>query len=131
MDSLEDFRPAVTEERLESAIANLLRGGVLGSAALVGVAGLSYLLQHGSDPVQYATFQLERNDLRTLSGILTSATHLRTDAIIQLGLVLLIATPIARVALAAVGFYLQRDHMYVVVSLIVFAILIFSLTHAF
>ena len=131
MDSQEDSRPAVTEERLESAIANLLRGGVLASAALVGVAGLFYLWQHRANIVNYGTFQLERSNLRTLSGILASATRLRADALIQLGLVLLIATPIARVGLAALGFYLQRDRPYVVVSLIVLGILIFSLTHAF
>jgi uncharacterized membrane protein len=131
MDSQENSRPAITEARLASTIASLLRGGVLASAALVGVAGVFYLLQHGADTVSYGTFHLQRNDFRTISGILASAMRFRTDAIIQLGLVLLIATPIARVALAAVGFCLQRDRLYVAVSLIVFAILIFSLTHAF
>jgi uncharacterized membrane protein len=131
MDSQEDSRRALTEERFESAIANLLRLGVLASAALVGVGGLLYLWQHRANTVNYSAFQLEPGNLRTLSGILASATRLRTDAMIQLGLVLLIFTPIARVALAALGFYLQRDHLYVLVSLMVFAILIVSLTHLF
>jgi uncharacterized membrane protein len=131
MDSQESSRSAITEERLESAIANLLRVGVLASAALVGVAGLFYLLQHRTDTVNYARFQMEQNNLRALSGIFASALRLQTDAIIQLGLCLLIATPIARVVLAALGFYLQRDRLYVGVSLIVLAILIFSVTHAF
>jgi uncharacterized membrane protein len=131
MESRENYRPAITEERLESAIANLLRAGVLVSAALVGLAGLFYLLQHRTDTVDYARFQMEQNNLRTLSGIFASAMRLQIDAMIQLGLVLLIATPIARVGLAALGFYLQRDRLYVAVSLIVLAILMISLTHAF
>jgi uncharacterized membrane protein len=43
---------------------------------------------------------------------------------------LLIATPVARVALAAVGFYLEGDRLYVVVSLTVLAILAYSIMHA-
>ena len=49
---------------------------------------------------------------------------------IQLGLLLLIATPVARVAMAVIGFHLERDRLYEVVSLIVLAVLAFSLMHA-
>ena len=51
---------------------------------------------------------------------------LRTAAIIQFGLLLLIATPIARVAVSLIGFALERDRTYVVVTSIVLAILIYS-----
>jgi uncharacterized membrane protein len=53
---------------------------------------------------------------------------LRPASVIQLGLLLLIATPVARVAMSLVAFILQRDRVYVVVTLIVLAVLIFSLT---
>jgi uncharacterized membrane protein len=56
--------------------------------------------------------------------------HGDSIAIMQVGLLLLILTPIARVALAVVGFFLERDRLYTVVSLIVFVILMFSLIHA-
>ena len=62
---------------------------------------------------------------------MTNAFHGRARSIIQLGLLLLIATPIARVVLAAVGFAFERDHLYVCVSLIVLAVLLYSLWHAF
>ena len=52
----------------------------------------------------------------------------RPDAVVQLGLVLLIATPVARVAMSLVAFILQRDRVYVVVTSIVLALLIFSLS---
>ena len=47
---------------------------------------------------------------------------------IQLGLLVLIATPIARVAFSLVAFALQRDRIYVIVTLIVLAVLLYSLT---
>jgi uncharacterized membrane protein len=48
-------------------------------------------------------------------------------AIVQLGLVMLIATPIARVAFTLIAFALQRDRVYVGVTLLVLALLLFGL----
>ena len=62
-----------------------------------------------------------------MSGIAKLAAQLNSEDIIQFSLLLLIATPVARVLMAAVGFYLERDRMYVVVSLIVLVALLFSL----
>src|SRR4051812_44885139 len=120
----------MTDEKLEIIIGNLLRAGVLASGLIVLVAGIVYVGQHNADPINYDTFHLEQSNLRTLSGIFRSAWAFRPDAIIQLGLVLLIATPIVRVAFAAIGFYLEGDRLYVAVSIIVLSILVFSIVHA-
>jgi|SRR5579859_723122 len=120
----------MTDRALEILVGRLLRLGVLISALVVAVGGALYLVRHYVDTVNYRVFQGENPDLRSIAGIWASALHLHSDAIIQLGLLLLIATPIARVALAAVGFYLEKDRLYVVVSLTVLAILIFSIMHA-
>ena len=119
----------MTDENLESMIGNVLRVGALSSAAIVAISGMFYLIEHYADHVNYAAFRMERTNLRVLSGIVQSAMRLRSDAIIQMGLVLLIATPIARVALAAVGFYLEHDHLYVGISLTVLAILVYSIIY--
>jgi uncharacterized membrane protein len=124
------FESRMTDERLNTIIGNLLRAGVLVSAAIVLAAGIFYLIQHHSETPNYSEFHREPTNLRTLSEIFRSALSLRADAIIQLGLVILIATPIARVVLAAIGFYLEGDRLYVVISITVLAILIFSITHA-
>jgi uncharacterized membrane protein len=49
----------------------------------------------------------------------------------QLGLLLLIATPIARVMFSAVAFAMERDRMYVGFTLIVLAVLLYSLFGSF
>ncbi|MGA7857833.1 MAG: DUF1634 domain-containing protein [Terracidiphilus sp.] len=118
------------DQRLETLIGNLLRTGVLLAAAVVFAGGAFYIAQHHSDRISFRTFTVEGGDLRTLAGIVKSAGHLQSEGWIQLGLLLLIATPVARVALAAAGFALERDRLYVVVSLIVLAVLVFSLMHA-
>ena len=75
----------------------------------------------------YQMFRGEPADLRSLGGIVGDALSLRGRGIIQLGLLLLIATPVARVAFAVFAFARQRDWIYVTVSLIVLSLLIYSL----
>lgn len=118
------------DRHLETIIGNLLRAGVLLAAAIVLAGGVLYLVQHHSDTLSYRTFAVESQSLRTLPGIVQSAGHLQSEGLIQFGLLLLIATPVARVAMAVIGFHLERDRLYEIVSLIVLAVLTFSLLHA-
>ncbi len=118
------------DRRLETIIGRLLQTGVLLAAATVLAGGVLYLVQSHSGRVDYRTFVPGSPDLRTLPGIVLSAAHFQSLGLIQLGLLLLIATPVARVAMAIVGFALERDRLYTVVSLIVLLILAFSLIHA-
>ena len=117
-----------TDQYAEEWIGNLLRGGVTLAAAVVLFGGTVYLVRHGLAAPQYHVFVGEPTDLRTLSGIVKDALTFRGRGLIQLGLLLLIATPIARVAFSVVAFVIQRDRLYVLVTLIVLAVLIYSLT---
>lgn len=118
------------DQRLETIIGQLLRAGVLLSAAIVIVGGVLYLVQFHAAHVDFHRFVAGGADTRTVQGILRSAVHLKSTGLMQFGLVLLILTPVARVALAVVGFALERDHLYTAVSLIVLVILVLSLIHA-
>ena len=120
----------MNDRRLESIIGQLLRAGVLLAAAVVTAGGVSYLVQHHADHMNYRTFVAGGQGLRTYPGIVQSAAHLDSSGLIQFGLLLLIATPVARVAMALVGFALERDRLYTVVSLIVLLVLTFSLLRA-
>lgn len=120
----------MNDRRLESIIGRLLQTGVLVAAATVLAGGVLYLAQSHTGSVDYRSFAPGGPDLRTLPGIVRSAAHFDSEGLIQFGLLLLIATPVARVALAIVGFALERDRLYTVVSLIVLLILAFSLFHA-
>jgi uncharacterized membrane protein len=115
------------DERLERIIGTLLQVGLVLSGALVVAGGVIYLIRHGSEPPRYGTFAGEPSDLRSLSGIVAYALSLHGPGIIQLGLLFLIATPVARVAFSAVAFALERDWLYVAVTSLVLAVLLFSL----
>lgn len=118
------------DRRLEIIIGNLLRAGVLLAAAVVLLGAAFYLSQYHATRADFHTFSTESASLRSMQGIVSSAAHLDGRGLIQLGLLLLIATPVARVAFAVIGFSLERDRLYVIVSSIVLAVLIFSLLHA-
>jgi uncharacterized membrane protein len=116
-----------TDQRIENILGNLLRAGVLLSALVVLIGGVIYLLRHGHSPVDFRAFRGEPADLRDIRGIVSDTLALRGRGIIQLGLLLLIATPVARVAFSIFGFAEERDRMYVVFTVIVFSILLYSL----
>jgi uncharacterized membrane protein len=115
------------DHRIEVILGNLLRTGVLISAAVVLWGACIYLFRHGHEPADYRIFRGEPSEFRTIPGVIQSVIDGRGRGWIQLGLLLLIATPIARVAFSIVGFAMERDRMYVVFTLIVLAILLYSL----
>ncbi len=86
-----------------------------------------FLVRHGRAMPQYARFVGEPLQLRSVSGIIRGTALFQGHNIIQLGLLLLIATPIARVAFSVVAFALERDRLYVFITLMVLAVLLFSL----
>jgi len=118
---------AWTDQRIEVIIGSLLRAGVLLSAAVVLFGGVVYLARHGHETVNYTTFDGEPEALKSIPAVIEGVVAFRARAIIQLGLLLLIATPIARVAFSAIAFALEKDYMYVAITLVVLAILLYSL----
>src|SRR5690242_14402704 len=116
--------PRWTDRRIENILGNLLRAGV-GLAALIVLCGaVLYLARHGFAPADYRVFKGEPSDLRSVPGIVRNVLEFNGRGIIQLGLLFLIATPVARVIFSIWGFAAERDRMYVAFTVIVLAILI-------
>jgi len=116
-----------TDRRMDIVIGNLLRSGVVLSALIILFGAVIYLVRHGHSLTDYRVFRGEPSDLRSVRGILRDALALRGRGIIQLGLLFLIATPVARVAFSIFGFAEERDRMYVVIASIVLLVLAYSL----
>ena len=117
----------MTDTRLEQMVAVVLRTGVLIAAVVVLGGGLCFLIQHGSDAPGDRTFHGVAAMYRDPREILTAAAGGDCLGIVQLGLLLLIATPVVRVGLALAGFALKRDRTYMTVTAIVLVILLVSL----
>ena len=104
------------------AIGWVLQGGVIISASVIIIGLLLLPTQPGGlSPERLLKFP------QTLSQIGVGLLVLRPQSIIALGLLLLIATPVLRVAVSVLTFALEKDRKYVVITLIVLAILLFSI----
>jgi uncharacterized membrane protein len=117
----------LSDHAIEQLVGRLLQIGVAISATVIVIGGALLLMQHGADVPVYTPFRGEPEEIRTISGIVHGARAMQSQAIVQLGLVLLIATPIMRVALTWVAFLIQRDRMYVGITTIVLALLLYGL----
>ena len=115
------------DQQLETMLGILLRSGVIAAATIVFFGGIIYLIRHGAEMPHYRIFLGEPDDFRRLSGIVKSALSVRGRGIIQIGFLILIATPVARVVFSVFAFAQQRDRTYVIITLIVLAVLAYSL----
>lgn len=116
------------DQRIEELISYLLIAGVSLSALLVLIGGVIYLARHGGETPDYRTFRGEPAAFQSIHGLISLESLRNGLGLIQLGLVLLILTPIARVAFAMAGFARERDGLYVLISAIVLALLLYSFT---
>ena len=115
------------QRRMTLLLALVLRGGVLLAAAVTIAGGIPLLLIHGREFPNYHSFHGTDAPYRGLGAILQGVAHGEPLAIITLGIVLLIATPISRVLLTLVGFLVERDRVYTALTSVVLLILLYSL----
>ena len=116
-----------SDQRMDEIMGGLLRTGVVLAAAIVLVGGGVYLMRHRVPVTDYRVFQGEPGDLRSVSGIFREALAFHGRGLIQLGLLVLIATPVARVAFSFFAFLYERDWTYILVTLFVLGLLVYSL----
>lgn len=117
------------DARMEAVMGRLLQMGVLLAASVILIGGVMYVWTHGGTRISYRTFVPKPVAVRHPAPLLRGIAHGDASAIIDLGILLLVATPISRVLSGVVAFSLERDRLYVAVSAIVLAVLLFGLLH--
>jgi uncharacterized membrane protein len=118
----------LTDERMDQIIGNLLRIGVIVSALVVLGGGILYLTREGQQRTpDLHDFHSQPEEFRSPTGILHKCAALSGRGLVMLGLLLLIATPVARVIFSTAAFLLQRDYLYVLFTLVVLGVLLYSL----
>jgi uncharacterized membrane protein len=115
------------DKDVAALVGKTLRTGVLVASITTIIGAVIYLYLHSKELPQFHTFTGAAPDLRNFSGILQRVVHLDGMGIIQLGVVVLIATPIIRVVLSAVGFLIEKDYLYVFITLLVLGIILFNM----
>jgi len=126
--SAEVGRPrAWSDYDVEQVVGRLLQAGVVLASIVVVLGAALLLVRNGMEPSAFSVFRGDSSTLRSVSATLHGAVHGDPHAIVQFGLVLLIATPVARVALTLAAFAAQRDRLYVAMTALVLALLLFGL----
>lgn len=120
-------KPEMNDLRMKGVIGNLLRVGVLLAASIVLVGGILFLIHHGTELPEYHIFHGSSSPLRTVPGVIHGLMTFQKRAIIQLGLLLLILTPVVNVLFTVFAFWVEKDKLYVGVASLVFMFLLFSL----
>ena len=115
---------AEPDRRLRQAeliISHVLRSGVIVSAAVILLGVLWFYLQMA------ITGHAALGYPHTFGGIIRRLFHGEPLALVALGLLILLLTPILRVAISIVVFALERDWCYTVITVLVLIILLVSL----
>jgi uncharacterized membrane protein len=112
--------------RMEIAISRMLRAGVSMAAAVVLLGGIVYLLQSHGIASDYRHFRGNPDPADRIAPVFAGIRHRDSRSIIRLGILMLIATPIMRVAYCVFGFAVQKDKLYVMISGIVLTVLLYS-----
>ncbi|MES1258851.1 MAG: DUF1634 domain-containing protein [Acidobacteriota bacterium] len=119
-----------TDNDLENGMSRLLQGGVALAAALMIAGGSLYLSRQGGEVVSYRSFHAVPPDLKTVAGVWRGVVAGQPASLIQFGVLVMIATPVSRVAFAVVAFCLERDWLYTGISLVVLGLLTWALLGA-
>jgi uncharacterized membrane protein len=112
---------------IQLLIGQVLRAGMVISISVVFIGGVFYLYRHGHTVADYSVFKGIPPFVQHASGILSGIINFKGQAIIQFGIILLIATPVLRIIFSAIGFMLEKDYMYVGISIIVLGIIFISM----
>jgi uncharacterized membrane protein len=94
---------------------------------VVVIGGIIFLSRHGHSTPHFSTFNKIPYFISSSDGIFAGVIHGKGQAIIQLGIIFLIATPILRVIFAVIAFALEKDRLYTLISLIVLCIILASM----
>ena len=114
------------DRRMEIIMGRVLQIGVLLASFVMIAGGLLYMHAHSGETPNYRVFSSEPQRLRHFGGVLGGIRTGDPAALIQLAVMLLIATPVARVVFALIAFRLERDKLFVIISAIVLGVLLYG-----
>ncbi|WP_407402081.1 DUF1634 domain-containing protein [Chryseobacterium sp.] len=120
------MRKNFTDVDLNRSVGNLLRLGVV-LAVIISIIGFVKLFLEGFKmPKKYSMLDLGETSEQVWTKFWESLMKGEGMAIIQLGILILIFTPLMRIIFALIGYLKEKDYIYVIISSIVLAIMTIS-----
>jgi uncharacterized membrane protein len=117
---------------MNNILGIVLRSGVVLSGAIIAIGTILFIANHSLDDTSaYLAYNPglipHGNFPISLASIATGLGSLDPFSVIELGFLVLLATPVARVALSLFLFAAEKDRMYVYLTAAVLVILLFSM----
>jgi uncharacterized membrane protein len=119
--------PSAYRRDIEAWLGRLLTISVLIAAFTTAFGATLYITHHGKEPINLSSYHPQPNELTSPPHIIHNAAQLNPEAILQLGVLLLIATPVARVFFSLILFAIARDKLYVAITVVVLTTLAIGL----
>ena|ERR1700730_1111575 len=123
---MSEVRKKIQDTDLEKIIGRLLQYGVLLSSVVVVAGGIVYLIRHGRETPAFGTFRGEPDKMKDPTQMLKAIFRGEGRPLIAFGLLLLILTPIARILFSVAGYLMEKDYLYVVITLFVLAVILWN-----
>lgn len=120
------MRKNFTDVDLNRSVGNLLRLGVILSVITSLIGFVKLFLEGFKMPKKYMFLEMGTSSEKVWSHFWNSLMKGEGMAIIQLGILLLIFTPLVRIIFALIGYLKEKDYLYVFISSIVLAIMAIS-----
>lgn len=122
----------IRDKDIQYVIGNLLRYGVWIALGVAALGGLIYLFRHEQEMVHYGNFvEQDINIFVLIREMLQDVSKGKGESVILLGIILLFLTPILRIIFSLIAFLVEKDYLYVGITLIVIGIICFSVFFGF
>lgn len=116
----------ITPRQMEMFIGRMLRVGVFTSCIIAVLGGVLYVVQYGGSSVDFSEFTAAMA-VESIGEVINGVLVLDAVSVIQLALLILLATPILRVVFSILAFMIERDYLYVFITLVVLIIIVFNI----
>ncbi|WP_133712363.1 DUF1634 domain-containing protein [Myroides indicus] len=121
-----------TDKDLQIIIGNVLRYGVWLALTVALIGGFILLLSSSEQTIDFQNFTIKDNNLfEVFNAIIAGVKQGNGEAIIFLGIIFLFLTPALRLVLSLISFFLEKDRLYVFITLIVIGIIVLSVSFGF
>lgn len=116
----------ITPRQMEMFIGRMLRVGVFTACIVAVLGGVLYVVQYGGNSVDFSEFTTAMA-VESIGEVINGVLVLDAVSVIQLALLILLATPILRVVFSILAFMIERDYLYVFITLVVLIIIVFNI----
>ncbi|MCK6476729.1 MAG: DUF1634 domain-containing protein [Phycisphaerales bacterium] len=118
------------DRRFDMQLSRVLIWGTMAAGAVIAISAIVLVATQGRSTVRFTTFDPGLANGQSVAKVIRGVAALDPRSLLLLGVIMVIATPVLRVAFSLVTFAIERDRLYVLITAVVLAVLGYSLFFA-